>query len=93
MCGRFTLKTNSGELSNEFDVHPPRDFEFESYNIAPSQTLPIIHLDQNQERQVSLMEWGLLPAWAKVIQDIPHPINARIETIGSSPMFKSSFQK
>lgn len=93
MCGRFTLKTDATQLAYEFDVNPPSDFEFESYNIAPSQILPIIHLDQNQERQVSQMEWGLLPAWSKDIKDTLRPINARLETIGSSPMFKSSFQK
>jgi len=55
MCGRFTLKNDATQLTDEFDVNAPADFEFESYNIAPSQVLPIIHLDQNQKGQVSLM--------------------------------------
>jgi len=93
MCGRFSLKASAADLANEFEVSISSNFKVESYNIAPSQGLPVIHLNQNQERQVSLMEWGLLPAWAKDIKDTPRPINARLETIGSSPMFKPSFQK
>jgi putative SOS response-associated peptidase YedK len=93
MCGRFALTTDANQLAEEFDVKIPSDFKLESYNIAPSHVLPIIHLDHNHNRQISLMEWGFLPSWANNLKDTSRPINARVETINSSPMFKSSFQK
>ena len=93
MCGRFTVVLEEETLKNEFHVEAPPGFTYESYNVAPSQTVPIVHLDDNQKRQFSLMEWGFLPSWAKDYKGTIRPINARLETIGNSPMFKSSFQK
>jgi len=93
MCGRFTVVLTENSLKDEFNVEVSPDFTYESYNIAPSQTVPIVHLDENQKRQLSLMEWGFLPPWAKDYKETLRPINARLETVDNSPMFKSSFQK
>ncbi len=93
MCGRFTVVLKEKDLKDEFDVEAPPEFTYESYNIAPSQAVPIIHLDKDQKRQLSLMQWGFLPSWAKDPKEILRPINARLETVEKSPMFKSSFQK
>jgi putative SOS response-associated peptidase YedK len=93
MCGRFTLTANAKELAEEFQVSTSFELEFESYNVAPSQALPIIHLDEYQNRKASLMEWGFLPSWAKESKGLLRPINARLETVHASPMFKSSLQK
>ena len=93
MCGRFTVVLKEKDLKDEFTVEVPPDFTYESYNIAPSQVVPIVHLDKNQKRRLSLMEWGFLPSWAKDHKEALRPINARLETVDNSPMFKSSFQK
>ena len=39
------------------------------------------------------MEWGLLAPWANSLKDAPRPINARLETVDKSSMFRASFQK
>ncbi len=93
MCGRFTLKANASDLAKEFGVNAPDDFNYESYNIAPSQLVPIVHLDKDQKKQLSMMEWGLLPFWAKGVRDTVRPINARLETVSKNPKFVSSFLK
>lgn len=93
MCGRFTIVLEGKDLKDEFNVEVPPDFTYESYNITPSQTVPIVHLDKHRERQLSFMGWGFLPSWAKDYKETLRPINARLETINSSPMFKPSFQK
>jgi putative SOS response-associated peptidase YedK len=80
MCGRFTIVLNGNDLEKEFNVEAPPDFTYESYNIAPSQTVPIVHLGGNQKRQLSLMDWGFLPSWAKDHKETLRPINARLET-------------
>lgn len=93
MCGRFTVVLKEKDLKVEFNVEAPSKFTYESYNIAPSQAVPIIHLDKDQKRQLSLMQWGFLPSWANDYKETLRPINARLETVEESPMFKSSFQK
>src|SRR4051812_31632418 len=93
LCGRFALKLKTEDLEQQFGIEPQGDFEFESYNIAPSQAVPIIHLDEHQQKSLSLMKWGFLPSWAKNNEDGPRPINARLETAASNALFKGAFQK
>jgi putative SOS response-associated peptidase YedK len=93
LCGRFTLELSSDTLEQEFDIQGPGEFEFKSYNIAPHQNLPIIHLDDHLNKHVSMMQWGFLPSWAKSIHDGPRPMNARLETVADNALFKGAFQK
>jgi putative SOS response-associated peptidase YedK len=93
MCGRFSVVLKDEDIRNEFNVDNPSSFFYESYNVAPSQIVPVVHLDEHQQKRLSVMEWGLLPHWAKDIKHTPRPINARLETIQTSPMFKASFQR
>lgn len=88
MCGRFTLK-NPGRLKfdriNRSNLLPlvPR------YNIAPTQDIVTI-LQRRDEREATLMQWGLIPSWSK---DARGFINARSETITAKPSFNESFQR
>ena len=95
MCGRFVIETNGDELIKHFgldkqNIQNPEAQSFVSYNIAPSQTVPIIHHDEQQQKVLSVMQWGLLPAWAKHPETSPRPINARVETLHEKPTFRSS---
>jgi putative SOS response-associated peptidase YedK len=38
------------------------------------------------------VHWGFIAAWKKSIFDRPQPINARVETIATSGMFRSAFR-
>jgi putative SOS response-associated peptidase YedK len=93
MCGRFAVVLTEKNLKEQFALEAPIGFTYETYNVAPSQGVPIIYLDKDQKKQLSLMEWGFLPSWAKDHKETLRPINARLETVGNSPMFKQSFQK
>ena len=65
-----------------------------SYNVAPSQAIPIIRSSQdNQQRTISLLHWGLIPSWAKDAKIGNHTINARAETIADKPSFKEAYKK
>lgn len=95
MCGRFVITTNADELIKHFgldiqDFTKSEEQAFVSYNVAPSQTVPIIHHDDQQHKVLSAMQWGLLPAWALRPETSPRPINARIETLHEKPTFRSS---
>lgn len=95
MCGRYSLRRSqlaravfealSTTLFDEFTERP-------RFNIAPSQDVPLVRLNSNEERILGLARWGLIPSWAK---DSPKtkPINARAETVATSGMFKQSFAR
>ena len=40
-----------------------------SWNVAPTDPLPIVHYDSNAgKRSLDVMRWGLIPYWAKDIK-------------------------
>ncbi len=90
MCGRFALKTPAVKLREmlHFDNTPtstPR------YNIAPSQEVFVIRLEEGRRIAVP-MRWGLIPSWAKDPAIGNRMINARCETIAEKPAFRESFR-
>lgn len=79
-------------------IKPPSRF-----NIAPGQPVPVIRLkgsDLDQaiipdkplpNKEMALMQWGLVPAWAK---ELPRPMfNARSETVADKPSFRGPFRR
>ena len=42
MCVRFSLTTNVGELERRFRIEQAAELETNRYNIAPTQSIPII---------------------------------------------------
>jgi putative SOS response-associated peptidase YedK len=48
---------------------------------------------RSEEREVALLRWGLVPAWAKELKFGARCINARSETIASTPAFRVAYRK
>ncbi|MCH9667354.1 MAG: SOS response-associated peptidase [Actinomycetia bacterium] len=72
-----------------------------NYNVAPTQAVSVVvkrHTEPDDEatRRVRSMRWGLIPPWVKAAADGrpdtkgPLLINARSETVTSSPAFRGS---
>lgn len=57
-----------------------------SYNIAPTQTSPIL-IDDGM-RRIKPMRWGLISSWSKDMSFGARMINARAETIAEKPSFR-----
>jgi putative SOS response-associated peptidase YedK len=91
MCGRFALYTDPIALAKQFQAENLLDLQ-PSYNVAPSQTIPIIRNEQGH-RLFALAKWGLIPSWAKDIKIGYNTINARAETVSEKPAFRSAFQR
>ncbi len=92
MCGRFTF-TTAGELVAEafgLDETPelrPR------YNIAPTQPISIVRRRHRDGRRVlEERRWGLIPRGVTPARGAPPLINARSETVGERPAFRSAFR-
>lgn len=94
MCGRFTHLYSWRELHRLLDIHrePPVEQLRLSYNVAPTQRVPILRTAAAGDREVVFAKWGLVPSWADDPKIGSRMINARSETIAKSPAFRSAFK-
>ena len=92
MCGRFTLTTDIKTLKNVFQLKENYFDYIPRYNIAPGQNLLVI-INEEGDRKIRPMKWGLIPAWARDPKIGYRMINARSETIDTKPAFKGPFQR
>jgi putative SOS response-associated peptidase YedK len=93
MCGRYTLKVDTRQVAARFHL-PATNVSAEvepRYNIAPSQMNPVI--TANDGNHLELMQWGLVPAWAKEAKSNYSTINARVETLTSSPTYRKPLRR
>ena len=90
MCGRFQLSVKGKHISERFNVEVFDELYRPSYNCAPSQKLPVI-INQNPD-ELSYLQWGLIPFWAKDPKVGFRNINTRSETINEKPSFKNAFK-
>lgn len=89
MCGRYTLTTPGETLATLFDLPEPPDFG-PRYNIAPTQPVAIVTAASPALRVV---QWGLVPSWAKDPSIGARMINARSETAAEKPSFRAAFKR
>ena len=85
MCGRYSLACID-DLCGRFRVIDPMIGFRSHFNIAPGSTNPVIVAHERAESV--MMQWGLVPHWARDIKAAQRPINARAEGIEEKPMFR-----
>lgn len=90
MCGRFSLTLSFKDLRDYFLLNEGFDPEAR-YNIAPSQDVAAVRLEQGERHLVSL-HWGLIPFWADDRKIGYRTLNARSETAHKSPAFRAAFR-
>jgi putative SOS response-associated peptidase YedK len=91
MCGRFALFSSSVRIGNHFDVIDEFNLE-PRFNIAPSESVPEIRLNETGKRLCELARWGLIPSWVEDPDEMQHPINAKAETAAIKPMFRHAYR-
>jgi len=94
MCGRFTLSNPDAEqLAAQFGVAALPDLR-PRYNIAPTQPVAAVRRAAGKAiREMALLRWGLVPAWAKDPTIGVRLINARAETAAEKPSFRVAFRR
>ena len=95
MCGRYTLHYTWREIYEQLqgfldDMENPQLNVRPRYNIAPSQDVLSVVRDGDQPA-FKTVSWGFVPFWKKDKKG-PYPINARIETVASSGMFRGALK-
>jgi len=86
MCGRYSLICID-DLGNRFRVFDPMMGSRSRFNITPGNEMPVIV--RAGENHAPTMRWGLIPSWTKDIRAAKPLINARAETLGEKPAFRS----
>ena len=102
MCGRFTLTTPTfAELAEALGLDPTAGVG-EAYrprfNVAPSDTCFIVRARRDappgeSPHELVMADWGLVPYFAESPKDGRRPINARAETLATSPLFRGAFER
>ena len=91
MCGRFTQRLSWRELHELMSLIGPAQNLRPRYNVAPAQSIAAVRAGA-EGRMLSMLRWGLIPAWAKEPNIGYRLINARAETAHEKPSFRAAFR-
>ena len=95
MCGRFAFYSPSEATAALFGVDGSLAVE-PRYNIAPTQYVAAIRDCENdagqEQRELTMLKWGLVPFWAKDPSIGNRMINARAETVAEKPSYRAAFK-
>ncbi len=93
MCGRFTLTTPGEALAEVFGLDEPPELA-PRYNIAPTQPVAVVRrVPAGAPRSLSMLRWGLIPAWQREPRHGSLLINARAESLLDKPAFRDAFER
>jgi len=94
MCGRYASFLPAEALRGLFHtVNPTPNWE-PTWNMAPTRDAPVVRLHpETRARHLDLLRWGLVPHWAKDPKSVRQPINARAETLATTPMFRDTLAR
>jgi putative SOS response-associated peptidase YedK len=93
MCGRYRLSRKKQVVEEYFDTAPAEHDWNPRYNIAPTQSVPIIRQNPKEPvREMSFVRWGLIPSWASDSSIAAKMINARSETASVKPAFRDALK-
>jgi putative SOS response-associated peptidase YedK len=96
MCGRARLSSDVSEIKLVFSIPPERPAPnfAASWNVAPTDPLPIVRFDPKvRERSLDIARWGLIPYWAMDIKIGYSTFNARPEEIDTKRAFREAFRQ
>lgn len=91
MCGRYVTKDQAA-IERAFAVVKPW-WRFEaSYNVAPTQPVPVVRA-AGGVREGVMLRWGLVPFFAKGIPPKFSTINARMESVETAPSYRGAWRR
>ncbi|MBL7255017.1 SOS response-associated peptidase [Paractinoplanes lichenicola] len=94
MCGRYATTRSEADLEDLFEAVSVAEQAAPSWNVAPTDPVPVIRVSATHEaRVVDRARWGLVPPWAKDLRAGARMINARSETVATSRAFAPSFAR
>jgi putative SOS response-associated peptidase YedK len=93
MCGRYVTPGETA-IEREWSLVGPASetWQRQSFNVAPSQLVPTIRSVEGR-RELAGMRWGLIPFFAKGDPGPYSTINARVETVRTSPAYRTAWKR
>jgi len=88
VCGRYTNTAGVDELNERFRVPIASAQGTRRFNVAPTEEVLAIVAPKG-EPQARLLRWGLIPPWATDTKDVYKMINARMETVTTTPAYRT----
>jgi putative SOS response-associated peptidase YedK len=93
MCGRLAQKLPSSRLVDMYRITPLKANVPPNYNVAPTQTSMVVCAHpEKMERELAIMQWGLIPAWSKSGKMEFATFNAKSETVATAASYRSAFK-
>ncbi|HUL55796.1 MAG TPA: SOS response-associated peptidase [Usitatibacter sp.] len=92
MCSRYFLDADGNVIAYTFSV-PLNERVRRRFNIAPTQEAPVVRIAQDGAREMAMLRWGLVPAWASDIGVGTKMINARGESAAAKPAFREAMAR
>ena len=91
MCGRYAIGTSRlPRIENALRVALPEVAP--RYNVAPTQTVPIVRATGKGCYELVEARWGLVPAWSKEPRTTYATFNARAETVATKPVVRAVYR-
>ncbi len=91
MCGRYRLSRRMPSIEKHFDTLCHDGVEWNPrYNIAPSQSVPVIRRTGNFLRELSFVQWGFRSSWSTHSRVPATIFNARSEAVTITPTFREA---
>jgi putative SOS response-associated peptidase YedK len=91
MCGRYIL-AQQAKAEKAFGVKRLRWYDMLSYNVAPTREVPVVRVSEGECEGV-MMRWGLIPFFLEGENPKFATINARIETMETSPAYRGPWKR
>lgn len=91
MCGRYIIRQLE-MAERHWRVYGPPEWVITSYNVAPTQNVPVVTARDGERRGV-LMRWGLIPFFAKGVAGPYSTINARLETLDKAASYRTPWKR
>ncbi|QMU30150.1 SOS response-associated peptidase [Adhaeribacter radiodurans] len=86
MCGRYSETKDINVLEERFDLQIDKKYK-PNYNASPGNVLPVI--TNKDPKNLTFMQWTLLPHWSKERKIKYSTFNAKAEELTEKPSFRS----
>jgi len=92
MCGRY-VSPDDAAIEREFNL-VRAEWQFPaSYNVAPTDDVPVVRMNKEGDRTGSRMHWGLIPYWANGIPPKFSTINATVEKLTEAASWRGPWSR
>lgn len=93
MCGRYSIDNARQFVRQQLGLADLTDDGLwtNRYNVAPSQSVPVVRTVDGGTAELVAMKWGFVPRFVKDEKPKSKPINARCETVATHRYFRHAF--